>query len=82
MDSPSDNKRTYCVYGIWHREKNRPFVYKNKNIELHLYDTIEEAVDFISIHSPQNVNITWCITWDIYKIQELKNKFMLSRVKI
>lgn len=72
MNTPSEQPRKYCVFGYWHREKGHPYVYKGSKVELHIYDDLDKAIDFIKEHSQWNVNITWCLTWDIYEIQKLK----------
>lgn len=73
MDAPSEQPRKYCVFGYWQSEKGHPYVYKDGKIELHIYDDIDKALDFIKEHSQWNVNITWCLTWDIYEIQKLED---------
>ena len=71
MDTPNEAKKEFLVYGYWHREEGRPYVYEDGKIETHLYDNIDDALAFIKEHSLWNVNITWCLTWDPYEIEKI-----------
>ena len=74
MEGPCEAKRQFLVYGYWHREQGHPYVLNEYGqVETHVYDDLEEALDFIKEHSQWNVNITWCLTWDVYEIEKLIN---------
>lgn len=73
MDTPSEAKKQFLVYGYWHCHQGHPYVYREDGkVETHLYDNLDDALDFIKEHSLWNVNITWCLTWDRYEIEKIK----------
>lgn len=73
MERPSEEKRTYCVYGFWHIDDDKQYVTKDGKIDIQEFSDIDNALTYMKNQVLSNVNITWCITWDKYEIEKIKN---------
>lgn len=72
MNCPTEEKRTYYVYGFWQRDCH--IVMKDGKFEYYEFDDIDKALERLRELSLSNVNITWCLTWDKWEMEPfLKN---------
>lgn len=68
---PYEEKRKYFVYGFWHIHEGKPYVKDGDKIEIHKFDDINAATEYMKEQALTNVNITWCLTWDKYEIEKI-----------
>lgn len=74
MDTPCCEEQKFFVYGFWHINENKDLVRKDGGIDIHEFDDIDEATEFMKKQLMSNVNITWCLTRDEWYIKKLIDK--------
>ena len=69
MEGPAEQKKKFYVYGFWHIGEVNNIVTKNGKNDIHEFDEIQDALDFIKKESLSNINVTWCLTWDGWYVE-------------
>lgn len=74
MGTPCCEEPKFFVYGFWHINENKVLVRKDGSINIHEFDDIDKATEFMKKQLMSNVNITWCLTRDEWYIKKLIDK--------
>lgn len=74
MEVPQTEKIIYYVYAFWHCLPNKDIVTKDNKKNIMEFENIDDAVAYIKKKCVNNVNITYCITYDKYEIDKIKGE--------
>jgi len=73
MCTPAEEVRKYYVYGFWHIYETKPYVTKDNEVDIREFDDIDEAVEYLKKQTLSNINITWCLLWDKYEVEKIRD---------
>ena len=70
MCTPCEQPPKFYVYGFWHCNKDKDLVTKDWKPEVHEFDNIDDACEFMKKVCMSNVNITVCLNRDEWYVNQ------------
>ena len=72
-EEPTTEEKKFFVYGFWHCNPTKDIVEREGKPDIQEFENIDDALNYIRSKSEKNVNITWCLLWDSWEVEKIKN---------